>query len=226
MNIIETFFGDYFILRQRIPFFIYYIYIKYGELENPIIDRIIITLLTFTGLISTYTLFGFIFKIPFSDIIPFNWTYYGLIHWCIFFFFFFQIANRRGMNRLKSFTLATLATVGGGWLYEVPYFHPGSMFISIYALFYINGQIIYLLLLGYELRKMNFKPNKLIWSMLILFLAFSTALFIDRVGFWHMVWDILGSRLNLMWVYRTPASLFLLSLLSGIRKKSEMMKNV
>lgn len=226
MSIIETFFGDYFILRQRIPFFVYYIYMKYGELENPIIDRIITTLLAFSGLISIYTFLGFIFKMPFSGIIPFTWTYYGLIHWCIFFFFFFFIANRRGMNRLKSFTLAILATVGCGWLYEVPYFHPGSMFISVYALFYVNGQIVYLILLGYELMKMGFKPNRLIWSMLILYLVFSICLFLDSVRFWTTIRYFLGSELDLMWVYRTPASLFLLSLLSGIKKQSEMMKNV
>lgn len=220
MSIIETFFGDYFILRQRVPFLIYFLYMKYGELENPIIDRIIITILTFTGLISTYTIFGFIFKIPFFELMPFTWTYYGLIHWCIFFFIFYQLAIRKGMNSLKSFTLAILATVGCGWLYEVPYFHPASMFISRYALFYVNGQIVYLLLLGYELMKAGFKPNRWVWSTLILFLVFSTCLFIDKPGFWHTVEDILGSTENLMWVYRTPASLFLLSLLSGIRKQN------
>ena len=226
MNIIETFFGDYFILRQRFPFFVYFIYMKYGELENPIIDKIIDVLLTFTFLISTYTFLSFIFKIRFSDLMPFNWTYYGLIHWCIFFFFFFQMASRKGIGRLKSVTLVILATVGCGWLYEVSYFHPASMFISKLALFYINGQIVYLLLLGYELRKMDFKPNRLIWSTLILFLAFSTMLFIDKRGFWRGVRTIIDPSIDLMWVYRTPASLFLLSLLSGIKSQKKMNENV
>jgi len=226
MNIVETFFGDYFVLRQRLPFLVYFIYMKYGDLENPIIDQIINVLSTFTFLISLYTFLSFAFKIPFSGLMPFNWTYYGLIHWCVFFFIFYHIATRKNMSLLKSFTLATLATVGCGWLYEVPFFYPASMFISRMALFYINGQIVYLILLGYELRRMDFKPNKLIWSTLILFLAFSTILFVNRIGFWISLRNILGSDIDLMWVYRTPASLFLLSLLSGIRKQSETMKNV
>jgi len=130
------------------------------------------------------------------------------------------------VSRLKSFTLAILATVGCGWLYEVSYFYPASMFISKFALFYINGQIVYLLLLGYELRKMDFKPNNLIWSMLILFLAFSTILFIDKQGFWRGIRTIIDPSIDLMWVYRTPASLLLLSLLSGIKNQKEMNENV
>jgi len=226
MSIIETLFGDYFILRQRVPFFIYFLYIKYGVSNNPIIKRVIWTLLAFTVLISGYTFSSFMLKIPFSRLVSFDWTYYGLVHWCVFFFIYYKLAIRKGMNILKSFTLAILATVGCGWLYEVSYFHPASMFISRYALFYINGQIVYLLLLGYELRKVGFKPNRWIWSTLILFLAFSLCLFIDNIGFWNWVKGVLGSVENLIWVYRTPASLFLLSLLSGIEKQSETMKNV
>lgn len=223
MNVIEILFGDYFFLRQRIPFLIYFLYLKHGELENQIIKRVIDTILVFTVLISLYTSLSFVLDVLFIELVPMNWTYYGLIHWCVFFFIFYQLAIRKGMNSLKSFTLAMLATVGGGWLYEVSYFHPGSMFISRYALFYINGQIVYLLLLGYELRRMGFKSNRWIWSTLILFLVFSSCLFIDIGGFWNVIRDILGSTDGLVWVYRTPASLFLLSLLSGVNK-GEMKK--
>jgi len=216
MSIIEILCGDYFILRQRVPYVIYFLYLKYGGSDNPMIGRIIDTLLTFTVLISVYTSLGFLFGMPFSGLVPLSWTYYGIIHWCVFFYIFYQLAMRKGMTSLKSFTLAVLATVGCGWLYEVSYFHPGSMFISRYALFYINGQIVYLLLLGHELRKMGLKANRWIWSTLFLFLAFSTCLFIDRPGFWRVVIDTLGFYEGLVWVYRIPASLFLLSLLSGI----------
>lgn len=225
MSFIETLFGDYFVLRQRVPFFIYFLYIKYGGSENPIIKRIIGTMLAFTVLLSSYTALNFIFRISFSKLVPFNWTYYGLIHWCVFFFIYYQLAIRKGMNGLKSFTLAILATVGCGWLYEVSYFHPASMFISRYALFYVNGQIVYLLLLGYELMKMGFKSNIWTWSTFILFLGFSLCLFLDMPGFWRIIRDILGSTDGLVWVYRTPASLFLLSLLSGVKKRDGDVKN-
>ncbi|GAI54963.1 unnamed protein product, partial [marine sediment metagenome] len=60
----------------------------------------------------------------------------------------------------------------------------------------------------------------------ILFLAFSISLFIDRFSFLGVLRDILGKAVRLSWAYRTPASLFLLSLLSGIDKQSEMKENV
>lgn len=199
--------------------FIYFYYIHYRELDNPIMDQIINIFLTFIFIILAYMGLGFILEIPFNEMIPFDWHYSGLIHWCIFFFFFFHIANRRGMNRFKSFTLATLATVGGGWLYEIPIFFSEAMYISPYSVFYINGQIIYLLFLGYELMRMNFRPNKIIILMMLIFLGFSTALFIDSASFWDVIRYIPGATENLKWVYRIPASLFLLSLLSGINKQ-------
>lgn len=211
---IALIFREYFFLRQRIPIFLYVFYIHYRELDNPIMDQIINTLLTFIVILSAYTGLGFIMEIPFKKLIPFDWTYYGLIHWCIFFFFFFQISIRKNISHFKSFTLATLATVGGGWLYEIPLFFPDSMFISPYSIFYINGQIIYLLFLGYELIRMNVRHNKIIILMLLIFLAFSTALFMDKTIFWRFF-----GLYIMKWGNRVPASLFLLSLLSGVKKQ-------
>ena len=211
-------FREYFFLRQRLPIFLYVFFIHFRDLDRPIIDRIITTLLTFMGLMSIFTFSGFILKIPFSDMIPFTWTYYGLIHWCIFFIFFYQLAIRRGMSGLKAFTLATLATVGGGWLYEVPFFYPESMFITRFSIFYLNTQIVCLLCLIYEIRRMGFRSNRLIVMMGLIFLVFSGILSSLRV-----VPHIADTALNYLlkaniWFYRVPASLFLLSLLSGVEK--------
>lgn len=215
-------FKEYFFLRQRIPVFLYVFYIHFRDLDNPIIDRVITTLLTFMGLISVVMFSGFILKMPFKDMIPLTWTYYGIIHWCIFFLFFFQLAIRRNMSNLKAFTLATMATVGGGWLYEVPFFYPESMFISRFSIFYLNTQIVCLIFLLYEFMKMGFRPNKKILTMLMVFLAFSCLLFFKRHEInWFNLWMVKN-----VWAFRIPASLLLISLLSGIRKQSETMKNV
>jgi len=215
---------------------------------------------------------AFILGVPFKTLIPFTWSYSGPITWGVFFLTYFYILIQKAGNNLTSFTLATLATFGGGWLYEIPFFHPISMFLGkgfffynniqimcfllilfeqrkkcptpnpiIYATLllsmflswmafpYPNGQIICLILLGYELRKMGFKPNLLTYATLILFMVFSAALFLDKDVVWQSCKRILGFwnlalAMNVRWVYRIPASLFLLSLLSGIKKKSEMMK--
>jgi len=216
MNMLASIFEKYFILRQNIPVIIYVFFILFRNTENPIIDQIITTILAFVAMISSYTFFGFMLKIPFSNLIPFKWTYQGLIHWCIFFFFFFQISIRKNMNKLKSFTLATMATVGGGWLYEIPIFnmeYVQSIFFTRYSIFYVNVQIMCLIFLALEIMMHGFKPNRLIYATLILFLAFSTSLFLDQ-DFYRTGLKLLSIK----WLYRIPASIFLLSLMSGVKK--------
>jgi len=230
MNILASIFEDYFILRQQIPVIIYIFFIRFRNTENKIIDQIINTLLAFIAMISAYAFFGFMLKIPFSNLIPFNWTYQGLIHWGIFFFFFFQISIRKNMNKLKSFTLATMATVGGGWLYEIPIFnmeYVQSIFFTNYSIFYVNAQIMCLIFLALEIMMHGFKPNRMVYTTLFLFLIFSIPLFFDKTSIYHLYknfleffnisWSFAHAN-TVKWFYRIPASLFLLSLLNGVKK--------
>ena len=220
MNIIELIFNEYFYLRQSIPIFLYIFYIHFRDVNYPIIGYLVKTVLVATGFLTTCFIMGFILNIPFSVLIPFNWTYQGVIHWGIFFFFFFYISTRKNINSLASFTLATLASVGGGWLYEIPIFnleYVKSIFFTRYSIFYLNGQIICLLFLGYEIIKRGFKPNILICATLTLFMAFSISLFLDQ-DFYRTGLGLLSIK----WFYRIPASLFLISLLSGMKKQDDM----
>lgn len=212
---INLLFNEYFFFRQRLPLFLYIFYIHFRNLENPIIDKVIYYFQAIIGAMFAYTFLGLIFEVPFNRMIPFSWTYYGIVHWCLFFVIYYQIGTRKNMTNLKSFTLATLATVGGGWLYEIAYFHPESMFITRYSIFYLNGQIVCLLLLAYELRRMRFKPNKKILATLFLFLIFSGMLSFNRFEF--TPFNIF--LVNNLGLYRIPASLLLISLLSGIQKR-------
>ena len=198
--------GEYYYLRQRLPIFLYLFYLHYKEENNPIIGTAIKTNLAAFGLITLYAFMGFILKIPFKILIPFPWHYQGLLTWAIFFFLCYYTALCSTHSKLTSFTLAALTTVGGGWLYEIPFFHPLEMFLLHNSLFYFNGQIICLLLLAYELQKMNLKPNKLIYGTLGLLLTSSILLFnnIFLLQPWHT------------WVIRIPVCLFFLSLLGGI----------
>jgi len=203
---------------------------------------------------------GCILGIPIKTLLQFTWSYPSPITWGILFISYYYILTKKEYSPLPSFTLATMAVIGGGWLYEVPFFHPLSMFIGWDSFFYFNGQFICLLLLlskrrnivyrnpfiyitlvlcmflsmipfwypnaqimclillAYELKKRNFKPNPIIYASLTLFIAFSTILFIDMSGFWRFVRRQLGSLDYMVWIYRIPASLFLLSLLSGLKK--------
>lgn len=212
---ISLLFREYFFFRQRLPLFLYIFYIHFRSLENPIIDKIIYYFQAIIAAMFAYTFMGFLLKIPFRELIPFGWTYYGIVHWLGFFMIYYQIGTRKNMTNLKAFTLASLAMVGGGWLYEIPYFHPEPMFITRYSIFYLNGQIVCLILLAYEFRRMKLKPNKKIYGALILFLIFSGMLAYARYEWTQInVWLI-----NNLWIYRIPASLLLISLLNGIQKR-------
>lgn len=212
MNILALICGEYYYLRQTLPLFLYVLYIHFKEKDHPLIDALITTGLVSIGLMTTYLIFGAILKIPFMSMIPFKWSYPGPITWATLFFAYYYILTQKNQKRLKAFTLAVLVTIGGGWLYEVPFYHPLGMFLLHNSIFYVNGQIICLLLVGYELSKMAFHPNKFIYASLLLFLAFSTTLFMNR----NALWRVYGS-LFMRWMYRAPASLFLLSLLSGVK---------
>ena len=206
MTVLALILGEYFYLRERLPIFLYIFYIHFKEEDNLIIDTGIFAGLLTIGMITAYALIGFILKIPFKILIPFSWHYQGLLTWATFFFLCYYTSLSSTHSKLTSFTLAALATVGGGWLYEIPFYHPQSMFVLHNSIFYISGQIICLLLLAYELQKMNLKPNKLIYGTLGLLLTNSILLFnnISLLQPWHT------------WVIRIPACLFLLSLLGGI----------
>jgi len=200
--------GEYYYLRQRLPIFIYLLYVLKRRVNSPFIDTAINSALVSIGLIITYTFTGLMLKIPFQKLIPFTWHYPGLLTWGLFFPIYYYISLRAKLNKLTSFTFATLATVGGGWLYEFSFYHPLGMFIDHNTIFYLNGQILCLLLLAYELKKMGFKPNKPVYATLTLFIMYSAITSYNM----SMKWPPNS------WFMRIPACLFLLSLLGGIKK--------
>jgi len=169
------------------------------------------------GLLTCYLFGGLFLKVPFNKMLPLRWTYLGIIHWCIFFFLFYLLAIRKGLTTLGAFTLTTLACAGGGWLYEVPFFYIESMFVTRFSIFYINGQIVCVLLLAYELIRRRVRPNPMIYVSGAFFLAFSYYLFINSTAPLYLIFANWPMRLGL----RAPASIFLLSLMSGIEKRDE-----
>ena len=132
-------FSEYFHLRQTVPLVIYVFYAQFRDVDNPIIDKLVKASMLAIGIGTIFTIMGCILGIPIKTLLSFTWSYPGPITWGIFFLTYCYVLNRKGENNLASFTLATLATVGGGWLYEVPYFHPMSMFLSRGAFFYVNA---------------------------------------------------------------------------------------
>ena len=212
---------DYFYLRQRIPIFIYVYYLHFKESDNPAIDGAIKTMVSLIGLGTAYAVTGLIVHVPFKERIPLKGGYAGLVTWGIFFLIYYWATNKKVQNDLTAFTFATLATVGGGWLYEISFFHPLKMWISNNTIFQIDGQILCLILLAYELKKMQFKPNIMIIESFTIFAVFSLLLFSDFDRLAYMVKVAFNNPLLFCWLYRIPACVFLISLLGGIKNKAE-----
>ena len=219
-NFFVSLFQDYFYLRQRIPIFIYVFYLHFKDSDNPAINGSVKTIVSLIGLSTVYAITGLIFNIPFTRLIPFNWGYSGLVTWGIFFLIYYFTTNKKVKNDLIAFTFATLATVGGGWLYEISFFHPLKMWMSNNTIFLINGQILYLILLGYELKKRGFKINRNIGIALGMFLMFSLFLFLDFSGVAYR-FKLRWGPYAFVWFCRVPACNFLISLLGGIEDKAD-----
>ena len=264
-------FNNYSYFLHTIPFFVYLFYIVLRDSDHPLVDKILKIGLKGLGIYLFYFIYNYIQGTSLNKLIPFKWSYPAPIIWGCFFFIYYYILRQKEEKIITSITLAILATFGGGWLYEVSFFHPVSMFLGKGSFFYVNirficlillyvevmikqlkprpillfifftssillgfnvpypnGQIICLLLLAYELIKRDFKPNRVIYIAFLFFMIFSMMLFTDRLYMHQLTRDIFKS-LNikwlyihaqyLKWIYRIPASIFLLSLLTGIRKK-------
>lgn len=219
-NLIFSFLEDYFYLRQRIPIFVYVFYLHFKDSDNPAIKGSVKIIVSLIGLSTVYAITGLIFKIPFKVLIPLGWGYAGLVTWGVFILIYYFIVNKKTKNNLTAFTFAMLAATGGGWLYEIWFFHPLKMWMNNTTIFLINGQILYLILLGYELKKRGFKINRSIGLALGVFLTFSLFLFLDFEGTayqFKMKWGPYA----FVWFCRVPACNFLLSLLGGIKNKAD-----
>lgn len=199
--------GEYFYLRQRLPLFLYLFYVFYKDVDDPIIDRSIEAALVLIGALTVYASVGFTIGIPFAVLINGGWGYQGLITWGLFFLIGYNVALKATHSKLTAFTLTTLAATGGGWLYEIPFYHAKAMFISLNSVFYLNAQITCLIILAYEFKKRSLRPNKYIYLTFSVFVVASILLFdnLEPLRYWHT------------WIMRLPTCLLLISLLNGIK---------
>jgi len=217
-NPIVSILEDYFFLRQRIPIFIYVFYLHFKDSDNPFITGAVKTSVSLIVLSTFYAIIGLIFKVPFTKWVPLGWGYQGLVTWGIFFVIYYLAALKITHRELTAFNFATLATVGGGWLYEICFFHPLKMWLSNNTIFLINGQILCLILLACELKKIGFKLTRNIGLSFSVFLLFSTTLFLDFYGVAHQFKIFWKSSYAFSWFYRIPTCSFLFALLGGIKK--------
>ena len=106
---------------------------------------------------------------------------------------------------------AVLSTHFGGWLYEVPFWHPTTMFYSFRYPWVVNTQILSGVFCVYLLWKRGFKVNK---TMIYAVLGYVMMSF-----FWGIlvnpIYQTQGSR-GFWWVPRVGTMFLLWSALTGI----------
>ncbi len=210
--LLGTLFRGYYFLRERLPIFFYIIYRyyeKHYESNKKInyIEFIICSTIVFVGFIFGLSLIGKLSGSSFIDFFMFNWQYSGTITWSIFFFINFIGIYYKTGNTLKAYIISILASLSGGWLYEISIFKSMDMYLLGQAIFYVKGQIICVILLIYEYIRLNIKLNIKITFFIILYLALSVMTLKYGIEIYPMPYN---------WFYRLPTVLLLISLISGI----------
>jgi len=196
-------------LRQRIPFFIFILYLLYRNTRDNKTKIFSQYIAIQTLLLTGYLLYGWILKIPIQRHIGFKWTYFAAFEWAIFLLLSYTYSQLRHHNPIFTITFMAQAASAGGWLYEIPYFltaGEGRILSTNYVLL-LNFQIISTLLLPVLLDDAKIKLNKKIVATTLIYLGFALFNYFTPSFFTHYGW-----------LQRLPTMLMLLTLLSGIPK--------
>lgn len=208
MSLETLFMSAYFYGRQRIPLF-FYLLTAYAKDKPRIRNKVVNPVLLIVSLLTVYSVGGFLINsirggLPFNELFPIRWRYSGAVTWGIFALVFYIWATKICETRIEAVNLACLAVFAGGWLYEVPYFHPYSMFFSSNAVLYLNGQIVSLILLLYELGKRGCRPRGETLAALLVYVGFSV--FISSIPRIYIHYE---------WFHRVPSCLLFLALVKN-----------
>jgi len=213
----------YYILRDRIPFFLTIIYIYRNRLPQRVQDVLGYYLYACTLLVSVASLGLYYLYDDLTLLAGIHWSPPSPIEWGIFIAVSVPMLYRRGIKFLDSFYLCFITAMGGGWLYEfVPLLVSGFDFLVFFKVnavkvFFIEFQVICVPVMLYLIKtKYRYYPNRLLLPLGV-FTAFFYAV---KPIIEHFVrqFYIYSYR----WYIRVPAILFLFVLLEGIRGVKEV----
>lgn len=215
--------SEYFYFRRIIPFMIFIIHriIILKEEHMKIINNFIILIIILLNIIS---MFGMIFKIPFKSLFNLHWHYSGLCEWSIFIIIYLKYLMHIINDNLYSLNYVIQCVSCGGWLYEIPFFHPIQMFFTKGSI--INIQIVSIFLLIYLLYERDFKINDRILISLLVYILFSIHLFIYP-NCWvskpfPFVYEIFPKLVYCtQWIVRIPTLIMLFTLSTGLRRDNK-----
>jgi hypothetical protein len=225
----------YYILRDRIPFYLTLIWIFRDQLKQRLNGLDLLSYLgyyfiTVTTMTLGATLGLMVTGQTLNSLVYFHWSYPSPIEWGFFILASTVMLMRKKLSVFESYYLSFLACLGGGWIYEILYglpywfnsgfsswnwikFNPVKVFFFEYQIFCIP--IIWILIRG----KYRFRRGFFI-------LALGVVLFylkgLQIAPYFHRLGQTIGGTGFYAWVLRVPVIILLFYWLSGVQGQKDM----
>jgi len=222
---------NYYILRDRIPFFLTMIWLFRYEIwdsfETDVLYMFGYYLLTVTNfclLVSGYLLFT---GGSLDSIVYFKWSFPSPIQWSILTLLLVDKLTKKGIHLFEAYYISLLTSLGGGWLWEILYGLPfwiKSNFASWnwykynpYKVFFFEFQIFCIPLVYLILREnFRFRKDRIgpLWLSPILVNFYLLGPVISP--FFHKLGN-LGGNTYWSWIIRIPTILVLYYWIDGVK---------
>jgi len=213
----------YYILRDRIPFFLTIIYLYRSRLPQRVQNVLGYYLYACTLLVSVASFGLYYLYDDLTLLAGIHWSPPSPIEWGVFIAVSVPMLYRRGIKFLDSFYLCFISAMAGGWLYEfVPLIASGFNFMVFFKVnavkvFFIEFQVLCVPIMLYLIKtKYEYHQNRWLLPVGVLSAFFySTKLIIEHFvrQFYIYSWR---------WYIRVPAILFLFVLLDCVRGVKEV----
>lgn len=208
----------YYILRDRIPFFLTLIYFNKSKIPQTHLNLLGLDLFIYT-IILTGTALGLYLRFDDMTLLAgIHWSAPSPIEWGLFIVTSASLLYDRGLKYFEGYYLSFLAAMGGGWLYEahnwIIVWNPAALLkINAIKVFFIEFQLICLPLLIYIVStSKQYKRSLLLIPIIILSASFYA------LTPWLRIFlpPYIGQN-GYRWIIRVPTMLTLFTYLCGIR---------
>lgn len=211
----------YYLLRDRIPFFLTMFYMQRHHVPQKHRDLLGLSLLATTILCLGISLYLWIVDGNFMALFGFKWSVPSPVEWSIMVIALTYLLYQKEVSIFKSYYLSLITAIGGGWIWEISHGFPfwvrsgfahWNMFkLNAVKVFYFEFQVICLPIVLYILRDMKYKRNKYLIPAIIGAAIFylgniQIAPYVNRINYYLF-----------SWVLRVPTIIVLYLLLNGVQ---------
>jgi len=209
----------YYILRDRIPFFLTIIYLYRHRIPIKYRSILGIQLTLFTALVAGLAAGLYLKYDDMTWLAGINWSAPSPLEWAVLILAGTITLIYRKIEPFTSFYMAFIAAMGGGWLYECPGwiiggFWPMAFFkVNATKVFFIEFQLFCLPLLGYIITKT--KTYRRHWLMVPL-IVFAVAFYTYSPWLKQILPAYIGNY-GYRWVIRLPVIAMLYTYIYGVK---------